>query len=81
MTTSAGMCREAELIKSLIRLSEAASLADVHPATLRRWIAQGRLREWRTAGNQIRVHRDEVLTLATPVLVGTETAADCEGAA
>lgn len=52
---------------ALIRLSEAAVQLGVHPQTLRRWIQQGKLTGWRLASNQIRVDRNELAALATPM--------------
>lgn len=51
----------------LIRLSEGAALVRMHPRTLRRWIAQGKLTGWRMASNQIRVSHRELLGLVEPM--------------
>ncbi|MGV9823382.1 helix-turn-helix domain-containing protein [Nocardia xishanensis] len=72
--TSPLMPRDVAVARPLIRLSEGAALIGVHPQTLRRWVAQGKLTGWRLASNQIRVDRDELLGLVKPMTV-TETAA------
>ena len=66
--TSSGTRRSAEAREvPLIRLSEAATLVDVHVKTLRRWISQGKLTGYRLASNQIRIDRRELLNLARPM--------------
>ncbi|MEU2106402.1 helix-turn-helix domain-containing protein [Nocardia beijingensis] len=65
--TSAGMRRDGESVGTLIRLTEGAALAGLHPATLRRWISQGKLAGWRLPSGQIRVDRAEILQLAKPM--------------
>lgn len=67
--TSAGMRRDVNPVGTLIKLAEGAALAGLHPATLRRWIADGKLAGWRLPSGQIRVDRAEVLRLATPMAV------------
>ena len=49
-----------------IKVSRAAALADVHPATIWRWIQSGRLRSWRLGGSR-RVSRQELLGLLQEV--------------
>jgi excisionase family DNA binding protein len=65
--TQAHMRAEAGAAGTLIRLAEGAGLVRMHPRTLRRWIAQGRLTGWRMPSGHIHVDRDEVLKLAKPM--------------
>ncbi|MQY22686.1 helix-turn-helix domain-containing protein [Nocardia macrotermitis] len=67
---------------TLIRLSEAAALVDVHVKTLRRWISEGKLTGYRLASNQIRIDQGELLNLARPMpTVALDGAVDRKGVA
>lgn len=46
--------------KIYFRPSEAAKLLSVHPATVKRWIFEGKLQATRTLGGHYRVPRGEV---------------------
>ncbi|KMV15836.1 hypothetical protein ACT17_23370 [Mycolicibacterium conceptionense] len=48
-------------------IQQAADYANVDPKTIRRWIAQGRVKAHRFGPRLIRVDRDSLLDLARPV--------------
>ncbi|MFE2962026.1 hypothetical protein [Nocardia tengchongensis] len=73
--------REVEAAGNLIRLSEGASLVRMHPRTLRRWIAQGKLTGWRMPSGHIHVDQREVLGLAQPMATDTALGTANEGVA
>lgn len=70
-----------EATGNLIRLSEGAALVRMHPRTLRRWIAQGRLTGWRMPSGHIHVDQREILRLAQPMAADTAIGASDEGVA
>lgn len=51
-----------------LRLSDAAAIIGVHPETLRRWADAGKVRSFRTPGNQRRFDRVDIeqLLIASP---------------
>lgn len=53
--------------RRLISLPDAAEYAGVHPRTLRRYIAAGRLTGYRLGPRVIRIDADELDALLTPV--------------
>ncbi|MFH5210175.1 excisionase family DNA-binding protein [Antrihabitans sp. NCIMB 15449] len=50
----------------LISIQKGAELVGVHPRTLRRWIAEGRLTGYRLGSRAIRVDKGECFSLAQP---------------
>jgi excisionase family DNA binding protein len=50
----------------LIRVAGAARLAGVSQGTVRRWLAEGRLRRYRDGRGRVWVSRTQVLELITP---------------
>lgn len=48
-------------------IAQAADYANVDPKTIRRWIAQGRIKAHRFGPRLIRVDRESLLELARPV--------------
>lgn len=50
----------------MISIQEGAELVRIHPRTLRRWIAEGRLTGYRLGTRAIRVDQGECLALAQP---------------
>ncbi len=48
------------LLKPRLRVDEAAALLDVHVATVRRWIAEGKLDATLTAGGHRRIRTSSV---------------------
>lgn len=44
----------------VLRTSQAAKRAGVIPVTIRRWIASGKLKAFRTLGGQIRIHEGDL---------------------
>jgi excisionase family DNA binding protein len=53
--------------KKYITLAEGADLLDVHPRTIRRWIASGRLTGYRAGSHLIRVDPDELDAILSPI--------------
>lgn len=47
-------------MSKVLRTSQAAKRAGVIPVTIRRWIATGKLKAFRTLGGQIRIHADDL---------------------
>jgi excisionase family DNA binding protein len=52
--------------KPHFRIDEAASICDVHPNTIRRWIDDGKLDHIRLPGGGIRIPHTAVLKLLEP---------------
>lgn len=50
-----------------ISVAEAARRIDVHPITIRRWVAQGRLPGHRVGPRLIRVFLEDVEKLTSPI--------------
>lgn len=48
------------MIGKLLRTSQAAKRAGVIPVTIRRWIASGKLKAFRTLGGQIRIYEEDL---------------------
>jgi excisionase family DNA binding protein len=59
----------------LVSLAAAADATDVHPRTVRRWIAAGRLTGYRVGPRLIRVDLAEVDALLHPIPTAAGTAA------
>jgi excisionase family DNA binding protein len=53
----------------LMTLAAAATYADVHPVTPRRWIAAGRLPAYRVGPRLIKVDEDELEAIIRPIRV------------
>jgi excisionase family DNA binding protein len=50
-----------EMMDRLYRMGEAARLMDVHPNTIRRWEAEGKLRcQWTPGGKERRIPESEI---------------------
>lgn len=54
----------------LTNLSKAAEYADVHPMTIRRWIAAGRLPGYRVGPRLLKVDLNDLDAMLTPVPTG-----------
>lgn len=50
----------------LITIADAATAANRHTATIRRWITSGDLTAWRVNRSEIRVDSDELAQLIAP---------------
>ena len=50
-----------------ISLADAAKILDFHPKSVRKLIAQGRLKAWKVAGSAVRVKHADVMALFEPV--------------
>jgi excisionase family DNA binding protein len=55
----------------LVTIAVAAQYADVHPVTLRRWIAAGRLPAYRVGPRLLKIDRDELEEIIRPIPVTT----------
>jgi excisionase family DNA binding protein len=55
-------------IGRLVTTKHAAAVCGVHPYTIRRWIAEGRLRGYRSGPKLIRVNLDDVAALIVPTV-------------
>ena len=56
--------------RQLVSLKTAATMLDVHPRTVARWISRGSLRAYRLPGNDLRVDLGDVERIARPVEPG-----------
>lgn len=54
----------------LITLATAGEIASIHPRTIRRFIAEGKIRGYRVGGKAIRVRRCDVEALIQRIPVG-----------
>lgn len=52
----------------LVTTRHAAEVCGVHVNTIRKWIAEGRLRAYRVGPQQMRVDRDDLAALIVPVV-------------
>ena len=55
----------------LMTISAAAEYADVHPVTLRRWVAAGRLPAYRVGPRLLKIDLDELEAIIRPIPVPT----------
>ncbi len=55
--------------RKLMTIAAAAAYADVHPVTLRRWVAAGRLPAYRVGPRLLKVDRDELEGIVRPIPV------------
>ena len=53
----------------LMTISAAAEYADVHPVTLRRWVAAGRLPAYRVGPRLLKIDLDELESIIRPIPV------------
>jgi excisionase family DNA binding protein len=56
--------------RHLVNITQAAEYADVHPMTLRRWIAAGRVPAYRAGPRLLKVDLNELDAMLRPVPVG-----------
>ena len=57
----------ARLQRHLVNINQAAEYADVHPMTLRRWIAAGRVRAYRVGPRLLKVDLNELEASLRPI--------------
>ena len=53
----------------LMTISAAAEYADVHPVTLRRWVAAGRLPAYRVGPRLLKIDLDDLESIIRPIPV------------
>lgn len=61
--------------RHLISIDQAATYANVHPMTIRRWIAAGRVPAYRVGPKLLRVDLNELEAMASPIPAGAHRAA------
>jgi excisionase family DNA binding protein len=61
-----------DLTAELLTIAEAAKLLKVSPATLHRWLKEGRLRAYHVGPRAVRVHRADLAKLLVPTTAPEE---------
>ena len=61
-----------DLTAELLTIAEAATLLKVSPATLHRWLKEGRLRAYHVGPRAVRVHRADLAKLLVPTTAPEE---------
>lgn len=64
-----------ELESDLVTLAEAAKLLKVSPATIKRWVKQGRLTAYHVGLKAVRIRRADLAALLTPIAQKREVSA------
>jgi excisionase family DNA binding protein len=59
--------RDTQNFRDLLTVSDAAELLGVSVDTLRNWCDAGKVRHYRTPGNQRRFRREDLLALLEPI--------------
>ncbi|MGB3352677.1 MAG: helix-turn-helix domain-containing protein [Mycobacterium sp.] len=59
--------RDFESLPARLSIQQAAAAFGLSPKTIRRWIAEGRIRAYRLGSRTIRVDRDSLLAVQTPM--------------
>lgn len=77
MLPRAALHRNSPSSRRLVSIADAAEYADVHPATIRRYISSGRLTGYRVGPRLVKIDLAELNDLARPI----PTAADYSGPA
>jgi len=68
------MSKNSTQARRLVSIQHAASYADVHPITLRRWIAAGRVPAYRAGPRLLKVDLNELDAMLRPITTGGDAA-------
>lgn len=72
MLPRAALLRNSPSGRRLVSIADAAAYADVHPATIRRYISSGRLAGYRVGPRLVKIDLVELDDLARPIPTAAE---------